>query len=80
MIFSALNRCLLLAAGVGALVSCSEPVGLSGSSASSDVACEGSPELITDPLFATINEVAVSGDTASMRALNLFRSRPKTVF
>ena len=33
MIFSALNRCLLLAAGVGALVSCSEPVGLSGSSA-----------------------------------------------
>ncbi|MDA9941385.1 hypothetical protein N9C62_02130 [Luminiphilus sp.] len=58
MIFSALNRCLLLAAGVGALVSCSEPVGLSGSSASSDVACEGSPELITDPLFDTINEVA----------------------
>ena len=58
MIFSALNRCVLLAACVGTLASCNEPSGPSGSSSSSDVACEGSPELITDPQFATINEIA----------------------
>ena len=58
MIFSALNRCVVLAACVGTLVSCTEPSGPSGSSSSSNVACEGSPELIMDPQFATINEIA----------------------
>jgi hypothetical protein len=58
MIFSTLSRCVMLTVCAWTLASCTEPSGPSGSSSLNDVACEGPPELITDPLFDTINEVA----------------------
>ena len=57
MIFSILRRCVVSTVCIWTLASCAMPSGVSGSSSSNDVACEGSPELITDPFFATIREL-----------------------
>jgi len=58
MIFSLLSRYVMLTVFIWTLASCAVSSGLSGSNSSNDAACAGSPELITDPLFATINDVA----------------------
>ena len=47
----------MLTVCIWTLASCAAPPGVSGSSSSNDVVCEGAPELITDPRFATITEV-----------------------
>ena len=57
MIFSTVSRCVMLMVCIWTLASCAAPPGVSGSSSSNDVVCEGAPELITDPRFATITEV-----------------------
>ena len=57
MIFSTVSRCVMLTVCIWTLASCAAPPGVSGSSSSNDVVCEGAPELITDPRFATITEV-----------------------
>ena len=57
MIFSILSRCVVSTVCIWTLASCALPPGVSGSSSSNDVACEGSPELITDPSFSNIREL-----------------------
>ena len=57
MIFSILSRCVVSTVCIWTLASCSLSSGVSGSSSSNDVACEGSPELIADPSFSTIREL-----------------------
>ena len=57
MIFPTVSRCVMLTVCIWTLASCAAPPGVSGSSSSNDVVCEGAPELITDPRFATITEV-----------------------
>ena len=58
MTFSTLSRWMMSTVCVCTLASCAVPSGVSGSSSSNDMACEGSPELITDPRFATLTEAA----------------------
>ena len=57
MVFSILSRCIVSLVCIWTLASCALPSGVSGSNSSSDVACEGSPELITDPSFSNIREL-----------------------
>ena len=57
MIFSALSRCVVSTACIWNLTSCAVSSGVTESSSANDVACDGSPELITDTQFATITEV-----------------------
>ena len=56
MLFSTLGRCIVLI-GISTLASCTVSPGLSGTKSSRSAACGDSPELITDPQFATIREV-----------------------
>ena len=58
MIFSTLSRCVIAIMCIWTLASCAVSPGGSESSSSNDTACEGSPELITDPRFATLTEAA----------------------
>ncbi|MDA9988984.1 hypothetical protein N9E47_08300 [Luminiphilus sp.] len=57
MTFSTLSRWVMSTVCIWTLASCAVPSGVSGPSPSNDAACEGSPELITDPRFAMITEV-----------------------
>ena len=56
MLFSQIGRSATLALFFSALAACALPSVPSGSTTASGVACDGGPELITDPTFTTIND------------------------
>ncbi|MDG2442451.1 MAG: hypothetical protein P8M13_04235 [Luminiphilus sp.] len=56
MLFFQIARSATLALFFSALAACAVPSAPSGSTTAGGIACDGAPELITDPTFTTIND------------------------